>query len=184
MRFWNLAKNNSRVWVKFSVALASLGMMIACAKNQPKTAEEGPRIVSASMSRLGSNSFGVAGEQMYVSLIAADRQFSFAVQPTTTGTYSQPQVIDNVEYVMQAMCVDMYCDRVALLLTMAPYGYRQGGYGYGGSGYYATATSSKGFLLRRPYSAAQGGVMELIAVTPIRNYSHVSEALRDLGAYY
>jgi hypothetical protein len=97
---------------------------------------------------------------------------------------SAPQVVENTEYVLQSLCVDGYCERVAFLLVMTTYAPGtltaspvQGGY-IGGQPRYVTGRSSKGYLFRR---AAKGQMEQSATVSG--TYSNVSQALIDLGAY-
>ncbi len=189
--------------VILSAALAVCGSFVACGKQKTKPVEDGPRVTSAVMSASADARYGY-GRTMQINITNGEQQIPFTIELScnpstfTASSYqshqpikTQAQMINGIEYVLESVGLDSYCDRVGILLIATTIGYgasnngsnyynnRNYNYGYnGGSNYnnrnrngygsnnssytqYATAQLTKAFLFRKAPQFGSGQ-MELI----------------------
>lgn len=170
-------------WLALSAAIGLFGFTAACGKMEARPAEEGPRVVSISGSAVGMHNAGTTGTALKVSMAYGSHALNFDLNVSQAPSFSPAQRIENTDYVLQAVCVDIYCDRVGFLLQMTTYGYTTGvgagvGSGYGSGNNYITGRSAKAYLFR---TNLQGSLEQMNA--KVGNYQTLSEAMMDLGAF-
>ncbi|MCM2280373.1 MAG: hypothetical protein NDI61_00845 [Bdellovibrionaceae bacterium] len=168
-------------WFVLSAAVAFFGVSVACGKKQPAAVEPGPRVVSIQGDRGGLSMAGSVGTNMRITLAEGSTTLTFDIALSQTPSSSAPQRIGNSDYTLQAMCADVYCDRVGLLLQTVTYATATAPTvtnGYAGSTSYIVGQSSKAYLFRENFQ----GNLEQVAVK-VGTYTSIYDAMVDLGAY-
>lgn len=169
-------------WLVLAAAIGMFGLSVACGKKQSNSVEQGPRVIGLQGANAGLTMTGQTGSNMRVTMVSGEHTLSFDTSLSQTPSFSAPQRIENIDYVLQAVCIDVYCDRVGFLLTMTQYGYSAGGNtvtnGYGGTREQVIARSAKAYLFRENVQ----GNLEQVAIKT-GNYQNISEAMVDIGAF-
>ncbi len=175
-------------WLVLSAALGLFGLTAACGKMQPRPAEQGPRVVGISGSGVGLRSAGTVGTNLNISMVYGAHTLNFAINVSQSPSFSPAQRIGNADhtstdYTLQAVCIDIYCDRIGFLLQMTTYGYVTNNTGvvngYGGTRDHIMGRSAKAYLFR---SNVHGTLEQVNAV--VGPFQTLSEGMAALGAYY
>ncbi len=152
-----------------TAALVVSGTFVACGKQKTKPVEDGPRVTSAVMSAGADARYGY-GRTLQITIANGEQQIPFSITlscnpsnfaassyQTRQPIQTQAQMINGIEYVLESISLDSYCDRVGILLIATTIGYgsssygnnyynnRNYNYGNGGSNYYNRNRNSGGY---------------------------------------